>query len=318
MGLKVISGSSNRPLAQKICACLNVPICGVRIERFADGEISVKIEESVRGDDVFVIQSTPPPAENILELLLLLDALKRASAECITAVIPYFGYSRQDRKDEPRVPISAKLHADLLQTAGANRVLTMELHAEQIQGFFNIPVDHLYSAKVFVEYFKNFDLTNYVVVSPDMGGVKRTRAFAQRLAEEMPIAIIDKRREKEKAGRREKMVSILSLIGEVKGKSCIIFDDIISTGETILEAADFLLNKNGAERVLACITHALFSENTAQRLLESPIEEIIISDTIDVPKEKQNEKIKILSVAPLFAATIERIHKGLSVTSLFN
>uniref|UniRef100_A0A7C3YNU6 Ribose-phosphate pyrophosphokinase n=1 Tax=candidate division WOR-3 bacterium TaxID=2052148 RepID=A0A7C3YNU6_UNCW3 len=318
MPLKVIAGRRGITLAKKICRILNLPICETEIRNFADGEIFVRIKESVRGSDVFVIQSTPPPADNIWELLLIIDALKRASAERITAVIPYFGYARQDRKDEPRVPISAKLHADLLEKAGASRILTMELHAEQIQGFFNIPVDHLYSANVFVEYFKNRNLNNYVVVSPDTGGVKRTRAFAQRLRKKIPMAIIDKRREKvtRKKGKEE-TVEVMNLIGDVNKKSCIIFDDIISTGETLIKAANFLKD-NGAEEIIACAAHALLAENCPERLLGSPLSEILVSDTIDLPKEKLNEKIKVLSVAPLFAEAIRRIHKGMSVASLFS
>ncbi len=315
MRLKVIAGRTSGLLAQKISEILKVPLCDVRIENFPDGEISVKIRESVRGADVFVIQSTPPPAENILEILLLLDALKRASADRITAVIPYFGYARQDRKDEPRVPISAKLHADLLQTAGANRVLTMELHAEQIQGFFNIPVDHLYSANVFVEYFKDRDFSNYVVVSPDTGGVKRTRAFARRLRKEMRMAIIDKRRENGESGNE---VEVMNLIGEVRRKICIVFDDIISTGETVIRATNFLKN-NGAEEVIVCAAHPLFAGDCVSKLLScEDVKKVLVCDTIPLERDKFNEKIEILSVAPLFAEAIERIHKGMSISSIFN
>ncbi len=299
-------------MAEKICQILKIDPWPTTIENFSDGEISVKIEKSVRGDDVFVIQPTPPPADNILELLLLLDALKRASAERITAVIPYFGYGRQDRKDEPRVPISAKLHADLLETAGAQRVLTMELHAEQIQGFFNIPVDHLYSASVFVERLKKEDLTDYVVVSPDTGGVKRTRAFAQRLGR--PMAIIDKRREKFPGS---KGVEVMNLIGDVRNKSCIIFDDIISTGKTIIEVVQFLQKNSRPKEIIVCAAHAVFAQDCLERLSVEKIKKIFVTDTITLPPEKINDKIEILSVAPIFAEAIRRIHKGMSVTSLF-
>lgn len=314
MSLKVIAGRSGFVLAEKICKILKVAICPTKINNFSDGEISVKIEKSVRGDDVFVIQSTPPPADNIFELLLLLDALKRASAERITVVIPYFGYARQDRKDEPRVPISAKLHADLLQTAGAQRILTMELHAEQIQGFFNIPVDHLYSATVFTERLKKEDLSDYVVVSPDTGGVKRTRAFAQRLGR--PLVIIDKRREKHPT-RRNKVVEIMNLIGDVNGKSCIIFDDIISTGKTIIESVHFLQKRAQPKEIIICAAHAVFAQGCLEKLLAEKIKKIFVTDTINLPLAKTNDKIEIISVAPIFAKAIKRIHKGMSVTSLF-
>ncbi|MEO0102979.1 MAG: ribose-phosphate pyrophosphokinase [candidate division WOR-3 bacterium] len=315
MPLKVIAGRQGLTLAEKICAILGIDPWPTTIENFSDGEISVKIQKSVRGDDVFVIQSTPPPGDNILELLLLLDALKRASAERITAVIPYFGYGRQDRKDEPRVPISAKLHADLLETAGAQRVLTMELHAEQIQGFFNIPVDHLYSASVFVERLKKEDLTDYVVVSPDTGGVKRTRAFAQRLGR--PMVIIDKRREKF-PGRGSKGVEVMNLIGDVNNKSCIIFDDIISTGKTIIEAVRFLHEKAQPKEIIVCATHAVFAPDCLKSLLAEKIKEIFVTDTITLTPEKTDDKIEVLSVAPIFAEAIKRIHKGMSVASLFS
>ncbi len=305
-----MSGRANLPLAKKISKILKCPLLEVRIENFEDGEIWVKIKKSVRGDDVFVIQTTPPPGDNIMELLLILDALKRAAAGRITAVIPYFGYARQDRKDEPRVPISAKLYADLLQTAGAERVVTMELHAEQIQGFFNIPVDHLYSAKVFVPHLKNLPLSDYVVVSPDTGGVKRTHAFAKRLRKGIPLVIIDARREKNKK-------KVFNLIGNVQNKSCIIFDDIISTGTTIIEATRFLIER-GAKKVIVCATHALLTNGASEKILASPVEQVFITDTINVPPEKLNSKIKVISVAPLFAEVIKRIHKGRSVSSLFN
>lgn len=310
--MKIFTGRANPLLAEKICEILELPLGKATIYNFADGEIYLKIEESVRGADVFFIQPTNPPAENLLECFLFLDALKRASAERITAVIPYFGYARQDRKDEPRVPISAKLVANLLERSGADRILTVELHAEQIQGFFDIPVDHLYSAPVFIDYFqkeKKEILKEAVVVSPDIGGARRTTGFAKRLGD-LPIAIIDKRR----IGPNQ--AEVYHLIGEVKNKFCIIFDDLIDTAGTITKAAE-LLKENGAKEIFVCACHPLFSKDSGEKILNSSITEVFVCDTILLPKEKINQKIKQLTIAHLLATAIKRIHLNESVSSLF-
>jgi len=308
--IKVFSGRANFPLADKICNKLDIPLGKVNIRDFADGEIKIKIEENVRGIDVFVVQPTHPPAENILELLLMIDAMKRASAERISAVIPYYGYARQDRKDEPRVPISAKLFADLIVTAGASRVLTVDLHAEQIQGFFNIPVDHLYATPVLIDYFSKSDLSNLVVVAPDTGRANRARGFAKRLSDNIPIAIIDKRRPSPNEAE------VITVVGDVEGKDVLIFDDIIDTGNTLIVAANSL-KKRGAQKIMACATHPVFSKNSAAKLEASNITQIIVTDTIQLTKEKQNKKITVLSVSELLAEAILRIHQGESVSSLF-
>ncbi len=308
--IKVFSGRANITLAQKICDKLGIELGKASIQDFADGEIKIKIEENVRGIDVFVVQPTLPPAENLLELLLMIDALKRASAERITAVIPYYGYARQDRKDEPRVPISAKLIADLIVTAGALRVLTVDLHAEQIQGFFNIPVDHLYATPVLVDYFSKSDLSNLSVVAPDTGRANRARGFAKRLGDNIPIAVIDKRR----PGPNE--AEVVTVIGDVAGKDLLIFDDIIDTGNTLIAAAK-ALKSHGAKKIIACATHPVFSKNSVSKLEASSITEVTVTDTILLAPEKQSKKITVLSVAGLLAEAISRIHKGESVSSLF-
>ncbi|MEO0070848.1 MAG: ribose-phosphate pyrophosphokinase [candidate division WOR-3 bacterium] len=307
--LKIFSGRANRPLAEKIGAHLGIPLGDAEITNFADGEIRVSINESVRGKDVFVIQPTPPPAENILELLFMIDALKRASAQRVTAVIPYYGYARQDRKDKPRVPLSAKLIANLLTRAGVDRILTMELHAEQIQAFFDIPVDHLYATPVLVEYYQN-DTTNLVIVAPDTGRANRARGFAQRLGNQIPLAIIDKRRSE------PNQVEALRVVGDVTGLTALIFDDMIDTGGTILKATEALLAA-GAKTVRVTATHGLFSHGAVSSLANSPLTEVVITDTIFQPLEKQHPKIKILSVAPLLAEAILNIHLEKSVSSLF-
>jgi ribose-phosphate pyrophosphokinase len=308
--IKVFSGRANIALTKKICQHLGLKLGKVSINNFADGEIKVKIKENVRGIDVFVVQPTNPPAENIFELLLIIDALKRSSAERITAVIPYYGYARQDRKDEPRVPISAKLIADLLSTAGASRVLTMDLHAEQIQGFFDIPVDHLYATPVIIDYCSKNKLSNLVVVAPDTGRANRARGFAKRLGNNIPIAVIDKRRP------MANQVQVVNVIGNVKDKNVLIFDDIIDTGNTLVVAADSL-KQRGAKQIMACATHAVLSRNAVSRLESSQISRIIVTDTIRLAPEKQSKKITVLSVSKLLAKTILRIHKGESVSSLF-
>jgi len=307
--LKVFSGRANLPLAEKIVKHLGIKLGDASIKNFADGEIRIKIKENVRGIDVFVIQPTHPPAENILELLLMIDAMKRASADRITAIIPYYGYARQDRKDEPRVPISAKLIADLIVTAGANRVLAMDLHAEQIQGYFNVPVDHLYSTPVLIDYCKQKDFKNLVVAS-DVGRANRARGFAKRLGDGVPIVVLDKRRPE------PNQAEVINVIGDVEGKVAMIFDDIIDTGGTILKSAEALLARK-ATKVLVCATHPVFSRDCAEKIVASKIDGVVVTDTIDLPKSKRNNKIEILSVAPLLAEAIARIHKGQSVSSLF-
>lgn len=308
--LKVFSGRANLMLAEKICEHLNMPLGEMKIRDFADGEIKVNIEENVRGVDVFVVQPTHPRAENLLELLLIIDAMKRSSAERITAVIPYYGYARQDRKDQPRVPISAKLIANLIVTSGVCRVLTIDLHAEQIQGFFDIPVDHLYATPVLIEYFSKANLDNLIVVAPDTGRANRARGFAKRLGDNIPIAVIDKRRpEYNKA-------EVISVIGDVYNKDILIFDDIIDTGNTLIAAAN-ALKERGAQRIIACATHAVCSGTCMGKIDASVISEVIITDTIQLSKEKQSKKITVLSVSELLGQAISRIHKGESVSSLF-
>jgi len=306
----LFAGSSNSELAQEIARNINIPLSRSTVTKFADGELKIKIEENIRGQDVFIIQSTNPPAENLLELLLFLDAAKRASAERITAVIPYYGYARQDRKDEPRVPISAKLIADLLAVSGAGRVLTIDLHAEQIQGFFNIPVDHLYAVPVFIDYYNEKKIENYVVVSPDAGRVNRVRAFARRMGKDIPIAIIDKRR------TRPNQSNVINVIGDVKGKNAIIYDDMIDTGGTIVDAAMALADK-GVREIFVCAVHGLFSRNAIEKIEKSPIREVAITNTIKIAREKMVDKLKILSIAYLLAEAIKRIHNNESISSLF-
>ena len=304
--IKLFAGSASQTLTTAISEKIKVPVSKSTVRIFADGELKVKIEENIRGRDVFFVQSTHPPAENILELLLFLDAAKRASADRITAVIPYFGYARQDRKDEPRVPISSKLIANLLASSGASRVLTMDLHAEQIQGFFDIPVDHLYATPVFLDYYHHIDLENYVVVSPDAGRANRVRAFARRLKKGLPIAIVDKRR----TGPNQALV--LHVIGDVKGKTALIYDDMLDTGGTMVEGPQAIIEQ-GAKEVFACVVHPLLSRNATQRINESCIEELVVTDTIKLAPERMVNKMKILSVAGLLGEAILRIHNAESI-----
>ncbi|OYD13875.1 phosphoribosylpyrophosphate synthetase [candidate division WOR-3 bacterium JGI_Cruoil_03_51_56] len=308
--LKVFTGRANQPLAQKISRHLELPLGDADMTNFADGEIRIKINENVRGSDVFVIQSTQPPADNLLELLLIIDALKRASAERVTAVIPYYGYARQDRKAEPRVPVSAKLVANLLVRSGADRILTMELHAEQIQGFFDIPVDHLYSTPIFIEHFPKGKTQNLVVVAPDPGRANRARGFARRLGSNIPIAIVDKRRP------APNQAEAVNVVGEVTGLDALIFDDMIDTASTLVAAAS-VLAKQGAKSISAVATHGILSGPAVNRIASSEIKEVIITDTINLAPKRKNEKIKVLSVSPLLAEAILRIHRGESVSSLF-
>jgi len=311
--LKIFAGNSNEELAKEICKYLDVPLGEANISRFPDGEIKVKIEESVRGQDVFIIQSTCPPTnENLMELLIMIDALRRASAGRITAVIPYYGYARQERKTRPREPITAKLVANLLVSAGANRILTMDLHAGQIQGFFDIPVDQLEAVTILSEYFKEKDLDKVVVVSPDVGGTARAREFAGRLKK--PIAIIDKYRSSFDD------VEIMHIVGDVKGKITILVDDIIDTASSVIRGSQALLNA-GAKEVFICATHPVFANPAKERLKkslqDSLFKEVVVTNTIPIDNEKNLAGIKVLSVAEIFAEAIGRIHNNLSVSELF-
>jgi len=308
--VKLFAGSVSQDLTAEISRKIGVPVGKSTVRRFADGELKIKIDENIRGRDVYIVQSTQPPADNILELLLFLDAAKRASAERVTAVIPYFGYARQDRKDEPRVPISSKLIANLLTVSGANRILTIDLHSEQIQGFFDIPVDQLYAAPVFIEYYKARSLNDYVIVSPDAGRVKHVRGFARRLGKEIPIAIVDKRR----TGPNQS--EVFNIIGEVTGKTALIYDDILDTGGTMIGAAE-ALTVNGAKEVYACTAHALLSRDAPQRIQNSPIKELVVTNTIPLDNARMSKKIKVLSVAGLLGEAIQRIHRAESISSLF-
>ena len=308
--LKLFSGNANPALTKEICAYLGINIGQATVSSFSDGEIRVRIEENVRGADVFVAQSCCEPInDSIMELLIMIDALKRSSAYRITAVIPYFGYARQDRKDQPRVPISAKLVADLITTAGADRVLTMDLHAGQIQGFFNIPVDHLYATPVLLDYISKVGGPDLVVVSPDAGGVERARAFAKRL--QANLAIIDKRRE------GPNQTQIMNIIGDVDGRNALLLDDMIDTAGTIVQGAQACANK-GARRVWAGCTHPVLSGPALERLQTSCLTEVVVTNTIPLNgKEQACPKLRVLSVAPLLGEAITRIHEEESVSSLF-
>ncbi len=308
--LAIVCGNANRALAKAICAELNVPITDSLVGRFSEGEIRVKINENVRGKDVFIVQPTCPPAnDNLMELLIILDALRRASCRRVTAVVPYYGYARQDRKDQPRVPITAKLVANLITTAGANRVLTMDLHTGQIQGFFDIPLDHLYAVTVFEKYLRTKKIKSPVVVSPDVGGIKMARGYAKRL--EAGLAIVDKRRNSPEA------TEVMHILGEVKGKTCILVDDLIATGSSMVEAAE-AVRKAGATAVYACVTHPIMSGSARERIAASCLKELIVTDTIPLAAEKRHPKITVLSVAPLLSEAIERIHYEQSISSLFD
>jgi ribose-phosphate pyrophosphokinase len=307
--LKVFSGNSSKALTKKIVSYLDIPVGDSSITRFSDGEIWVKYNENIRGCDVFIVQSTYSPAENFLELLIMIDAARRSSARRITAVIPYFGYARQDRKDQPRVAITAKLAANLIRTAGADRVLTIDLHAPQIQGFFDIPLDHIYSSPVFAEYFKKRNLKNMVVLAPDIGGVKMARAYAKRL--KAPLAIIDKRR----SGPNQ--ADVMHLIGEVNDKNVLIIDDIVDTAGTMVKAAERAC-KEGAKSVITACTHPILSGGAIKNLRSGSVSEFVIMDTVPLPKEKKLDKIKVLSVANLFGSAIKRIHNEESISILFD
>ena len=309
-GLAIFSGNSNPVLSKKICDYLNLPMGNAKVKTFSDGEIQIEIDENVRSKDVFLIQSTCEPVNNnLVELLLMLDAFKRSSASRITAVMPYYGYARQDKKVAPRVPISAKLVADMLEVAGANRVITMDLHAGQIQGFFNIPVDNLFAAPVILEYIKSHFDNNLVIVSPDAGGAERARAFAKRLHAD--LAVVDKRRDAPNKARA------MAVIGDVAGKIAIILDDMVDTAGTLIEAAAAII-KNGATEVHACCAHAVLSGPSVERVTDSKLKSLMVTDTIPLSeKAKVCDKIKVLTISELIGEAIIRSYKGDSVTSLF-
>ncbi|MBI1839979.1 MAG: ribose-phosphate pyrophosphokinase [Verrucomicrobia bacterium] len=306
--MKIFSGNSNLPLAEAIATSIDMPLGRCAVTKFPDGETFVKIEENVRGEDVFVVQSTSPPTNHhLMEMFIMIDALRRASASRITAVIPFYGYARQDRKDQPRVPITAKLVANLIVAAGANRVLTMDLHAQQIQGFFDIPVDHLYAAPVIYQYLRQRSVSDLVVVSPDVGGLKMAYAYSQAL--ETELAIVAKRR------KNAKEVESTAIIGEVNGKNVLMVDDLTETAGTLASATE-LLRKNGAREIRACVSHALLNDLGIERLKKSGIDELITTDTVSRPPI-DGVKITTLSVAGLLGEAIKRIHSNSSVTSLF-
>jgi len=308
--LLVFGGNANPELAAEICCELGIDQSAAMIRTFSDGEIHLQIQENVRGADVFIIQPTCTPVDrNLMELLLMIDALKRASAQRITPVLTYYGYARQDRKDRPRVPISARLVAALLETAGASRVLTLDLHAAQIQGFFDVPVDHLFAMPVMIDYYKSLDFEDVTVVSPDAGGVERARAFAKRL--NSPLAIIDKRREE------TNVAEVMNVVGEVDGRNCLIVDDLIDTAGTLVKGAEALLEK-GAASVSACATHAVLSGPAVSRIEASDLKEVVFTNSIPLSDEAWNsKKIKSLSIAPLMADAIRSIHDETSVSGLF-
>ncbi len=309
--LSIFSGNAHPELAKDICKYLKVKLSDAAVERFSEGEIRVKINENARGKDVFVVQPTcPPPNDNLMELLIMIDALKRASANRLTAVIPYFGYARQDRKDQPRVPITAKLVANLLTTAGADRILTMDLHAGQIQGFFDIPVDHLFAIGVFKDYFEKLNVKDLVMVSPDVGGIKMARAYAKRLA--AGLAIIDKRRDS------PEKTEVMHILGEVKGKNAIIVDDLIATGSSLIEAVE-ALKRAGAKCIRAAISHGVLSGPAIERIDKcKDLDELLITDSIPLDNNRKHPRIKVLSVADLLGEAIKRIHNEESVSSLFD
>ncbi len=307
--LTIFSGNANPALARKICENMGVEPGDIEVARFRDGETRVKIRENVRGKDVFVVQSTCFPAnENLMELLIMLDAIKRASAQRITAVLPYFGYARQDRKDQPRVPITAKLVANLLSRAGANRILTIDLHAGQIQGFFDMPMDHLYAVSIFQQYFERKKLKDIVIVSPDVGGIKMARAYAKRFR--AGLAIVDKRRINDEAAE------VMHIMGDVEGKNVLLVDDMVATAGSLVEATG-ALKKNGARDIYAAITHPVLCGPALERLGSSQVKELVVTDTIPMDKDKFLKNIKQLSVAELLAEAIRRIHNEESISALF-
>lgn len=307
--LKIFTGNANPELAREICEHLKKPLGQAQVARFPDGEIWVKIGENVRGADVFVVQPTFAPADNLMELLIMCDALLRASAHRITAVIPYFGYARQERKSEPRVPISAKLVANLISAAGVNRVLTMDMHSEVISGFFDLPVDHLFAAPVIIGHFRKKRLRDFVIVAADTGGVVRARAFAKRLGD-LPLVVIDKRRPE------PTQAEVMNVIGDVGGKNAVIVEDIIDTATTITKVAAALKDQGARDIYVSC-THPVLSGDAVRRLEASPIKEVVVTNTVPLPPEKQRKKIAVLSVAGLLGEAVQRIHEERSVSSLF-
>jgi ribose-phosphate pyrophosphokinase len=307
--VRLLTGNSNRPLAEKISKHIGIAISDADVGRFSDGEVIVQIKENIRGCDVFIIQSTNAPTENLMELLIMIDAARRASASRITAVLPYYGYGRQDRKDRPRVSITAKLVANMITAAGASRVLLMDLHASQIQGFFDIPSDHLYSSRIFNEYFRLNPIPNAVAITPDVGSIKMARSFAEKL--DYALAIVDKRRP------APNKAEVMNIIGNVQGKNVVIRDDMADTAGTLVNAAQ-ALKEQGAEEIYACCTHGVFSGNSYERIEESPVKKLIVSDSINFDPSGRCSKIQILSMCELFAEAIKRIAGGESVSSLFD
>jgi ribose-phosphate pyrophosphokinase len=307
-GFRILTGNANRPLAERIAQALDVELCKATVSRFADGEVFVRLDENVRGADVFIVQPTNTPAENVMELLLLVDAARRASAARITCVMPYFGYARQDRKDQPRVAIGAKLMANMIARAGADRILGLDFHFHQLQGFFDIPVDHLYAAPVFTAHYRKKGLVDPVVVAPDVGSAKMARGFAKRL--DASLAIIDKRRPV------ANVAEVVNVVGEVEGKDCLLADDMIDTAGTVSEAAKALKDL-GARNIYVCATHALLSGPAVERLSKAPITEVAITDSIQIPEAKQFDKLTVLSVGELMAKAIRFTHSDQSVSSLF-
>jgi len=308
LGFKLVAGTGNRPLSEEVARCLGVELCKLTCTRFADGEIFVRVDENIRGMDLFIVQPTNPPADNLMELLLLVDAARRASAARITVVMPYYGYSRQDRKDQPRVAIGAKLVANMIEAAGADRVLGIDFHQHQLQGFFDIPVDHLYARPVLVNHYRRKRLGDLVVVAPDVGAAKMARGLARQL--DAAFAIIDKRRPK------ANVAEVLNVIGEVEGRPCVIVDDMIDTAGTVSEASRALI-RLGAREVYVCATHALLSGPAAQRLSDAPIVEVTVTDTINIPPERRFPTLQVLSVGELLAKAIRFTHSDQSVSSLF-
>lgn len=307
-GFKLLSGTANRPLAEEMARHVGVELCRVHLSKFADGEIFVRIDENVRGNDVFIIQPTNPPADNILELLLLIDAAKRASAARVTVVMPYYGYSRQDRKDQPRVAIGAKLLANMIVTAGAHRVLGLDFHQHQLQGFFDIPVDHLYAMPVFTAHYRRKNLGDVAVVAPDVGSAKMARGFAKRL--NASLAIIDKRRPSPNVSE------VMNVVGEVEGRDCILVDDMIDTAGTVSEASRALKDM-GAKDVYVCASHALLSGPARDRLIKAPIKEVAVTNTIAIPEGREFDKLTVLNVGELLAKAVRLTHAEQSVSSLF-
>ncbi len=305
---RIFAGTASESLTKAICERLKVPVGDVVVSRFEDGEVSVRFNENIRGSDVFIVQSTNAPADNLMELLVMLDAAKRASARRVTAVLPYFGYARQDRKDQPRAPITAKLVANLITVAGADRALTMDLHSAQIQGFFDIPLDHLYSAPVLIEHFTRLNLPNLVVVAPDIGSVKMARAYAKRLGAD--LALVDKRRPKADS------VEVMNIIGEVEGKNAVMFDDVVTTARTLCQAA-VAMRAQGVKDIYAGVTHGVFCPGSVERIADSPIKEVVVTDTLSHEPGSLPAQIRVLSVAGLLGEAVQRIHEERSLSSLF-